>query len=83
MSVQRPGTAVTAGRRPPSLAGERLLRVQPDQPAAAARLLPATPERWTAMATPGQAPARQARTPRSDAAAINAAPLTRSATWRI
>jgi hypothetical protein len=34
MSVQHPGTAVTAGCRLPSLAGERLLRVQPDQPTA-------------------------------------------------
>jgi hypothetical protein len=29
MSVQRPGSAVTAGRRPPSLAGERLPRMTP------------------------------------------------------
>jgi hypothetical protein len=43
MSVQHPGTAVTAGRRLPSLAGERLLHVQLDQPAAVARLLLTTP----------------------------------------
>jgi hypothetical protein len=43
MRMQRPGIAVTAGRQLPSLAGERLLRVQPDQPTAVARLLLTTP----------------------------------------
>ena len=36
MSVQRPGTAVTAGR---AWRASGLLGVQPDQPAAVARLL--------------------------------------------
>jgi hypothetical protein len=40
MSVQHPGTAATAGRRLPSLAGERLLRVQPDQPERSRALRP-------------------------------------------
>jgi hypothetical protein len=32
MGVQLPGAAATAGRRLPSVVGERLLRVPPDQP---------------------------------------------------
>jgi hypothetical protein len=42
MSVQHPGTAATAGHRLPGLAGERLLRVQPDQSERSRALRPTT-----------------------------------------
>jgi hypothetical protein len=42
MSVQHPDTAATAGHRLPSLAGERLLRVQPDQSERSRALRPRT-----------------------------------------
>jgi hypothetical protein len=45
LSVQRPGSAVTAGCRLPSLAAERPLRLQLDETAAVARLLLTIPER--------------------------------------
>jgi hypothetical protein len=46
MGVQHPGTAATAGHRLPSVAGERLLRVPPDQPGRGRALRPGTSPSW-------------------------------------
>jgi hypothetical protein len=46
MGVQHPGAAAAAGRRLPGVAGERLLRVPPDQPGRGRALRPRTGPSW-------------------------------------